>query len=227
MAGILRRVLDVKGVVKTWAEVPLKVQEMAADCGYLEGMQNVICRYKPAAALRQLVDEVNVNSESVRRFREFACYSIVFSANLELDVPVKAVLLHHAASGYARRNGNKPNEQFVMNLTALNLLETVPSDFRDDDWLVVWEKVSVGLMEAGHKRFDEAVYLKIVESMTRNCSSNTAGRREFLARWYVQQRRFEKAIEVLVPVREDDYSAPNQRDRAVAFLDAMLVELAT
>lgn len=224
MSGLLRRLLVVEGLSKTWAEVLPEDQEVATDCGYLEGLQNVVCRYKPAAALCQLTGEQNANTESVRRFKEFANYSLVFSTNLELDVPVKALLVHNAASGYARGNGNKPGEQWALNLMALNLLETVPAHLRDDDWSFVWEKVSVGLMEAGHTTFNEEVYLRVIESMTDNRSKDTAGRRYFLAHRYNQQMRFAGAINMLVSVREDDYSAPNQRERALSLLDKMLIK---
>jgi hypothetical protein len=54
--------------------------------------------------------------------------------------------------------------------------------------------------------------------MVEHRAKDTAGRREWLARRYMNENRRDEAIDILVPACADDYSATNQRDRAMALL---------
>lgn len=213
----LRRILVVEGAAKTIGDIPHEVAEAASALGYLEGLQRVVGEYKPAAAKRQPVDGVNTSDESMTAFRLFAAAMIEGSRSATFAT-VRALYLHDAASGMAKQNGNQPDLQVRLNRSALGILEEVPSNERVDDWWTVYEKVYVGLSEAGHIAFDETTYRAVLNSMASNGSKDTAGRRAFLAEWLVGQGRSVEAVEVLNPVEADTCSAPNQVERARGLL---------
>lgn len=222
----LRHVLRVEGVAQTWQEVPREICQDALDIGYEAGLSLVINMYKPAAKERVAPAGENTNERSVVKFRAFARACEALAADATRPTVARALLLHDAASALSRMNGNTPFMQKIHNLNAMELLESIPPQHRDDDWWCVWEKVVVGLMENGHKDFDPALYEDVIESMEAHHSKDTAGRRAYMARWHEQQGDLARAIAVLEPVERDGYSAPNQRDLAITLLAELRLRVA-
>ncbi len=214
----LREILVVEGLTRNMGELLSSVVEAVSAIGYLEGMRLVIEEYKPAAAKRQPLDGVNVSEESVRAFRAFSGAMTALAEGCHIPV-VQALYLHDAASGLSRGNGNLPDQQVELNRHALLVLGGVSSVLRGDDWWCVYEKVMVGLMEAGHVAFNEDVFRSIIESMKKNHAKDAAGRQAHLAERLAEQDRLDEAIEVLASVEGDTYSAPNQRGYALGLLE--------
>lgn len=197
--------------------------------GYYQAMATVVMVYKPAAAMRVVKDGVNTSAESIARFR--ACserFLAILDAESRTGAPsiVKALIMHNAASCLAAGNGNKPEDQAVLNEAALGTLHAVwggdPSVRESADWHAVNARVMIGLYEHGGRPFDEIVYRRFIESLERFGSKDAAGRRLFLARWLEQHGRRMQAITVLEAVETADYvSAADQIENARAYLTLM------
>jgi len=203
---------------------------------YSPGFTGVVAIYKAGAMLRQLDENGhNVSEASIRLFDSFIemmeqaitdlGYSATDDDGDELIAPpesekriIAALLNHNSASASARVNGNDVKAQGEHNLWSLEQLESVPTEDRDDDWHVVNEKVKAGLLEADHIEWNEEEYNDLLQSMRERHSKDAAGRAAFLARKYMDASRIEEAIEVLVPVEEDTWSAPNQKEAAMKLL---------
>ena len=213
-------VLRWEGQAKFAEDIPWEVQDKARELGYADGLQDVIKKYKAAARLRQMDGGVNINAESKQMFLEFAETQVGRSNVMFRHLPaIRALFAHNGASALAKQNANWPDEQEALNLEARKILEKVPpNSARDVTWWAVYCKVMVGLVENGSVPFKECDYLLILSQMTEHRAKDTAGRREWLARRYVGESRRDEAIEILTPVCADDYSAPNQRERAMVLL---------
>ncbi len=204
---------------------------------YSSAFAGVVVIYKAAAMLRRLEEGYNVAEESIRLFDAFIEVMNQMIIDLgfvdpednpddETPPPVEtrehviaALLSHNVASANAAVNADDPEMQRECNLWSLNMLNGVPEDQRDDDWHVVYEKVCAGLYEAGHIDWDEEGYNDLLRSMTERHSKDAAGRAAFLARKYMDASRIDEAVEVLAPVeKDDDWSAPNQKEAAMKLL---------
>lgn len=216
----LRQILAAEGTYSSCSEIPSDILHAAYLKEYEDGLSAVVAVYKTAARLRKKVDGLNFNPDSVAMFRTFArsCENIPHE---DMSAVVCALYVHNAASAFANGNGNLPQRQRELNEEALGILNLVLADQRDDDWAVVWEKVVVGLMEAGHMEFDEEKYRQLIASMERGRSKDTAGRKLFYAKWLAKNGRGMEAIDLLTPVRNDTFSAPNQVKEALDWLSGL------
>lgn len=206
----LREIIVWEGKASSMLDIPVEVLKEAQGLGYLTGLTAVLDLYKPGAKLRKKEGDINVNPTSLRFFHCFVEASELL-AELATSPVVQALLLHGGASGSSAGNGNT-GRQPSLNIRARQILLDVPKSEQSDDWWCVYEKVSVGLFESGAIEFDEAEFLRIIESMHNGRSKDTAGRRVFLARRYISESRWDDALALLEVGILDDYSAPNQKE---------------
>lgn len=214
----LAQALVIEGAAQTLDEVTQGLLEAGlwdwADNNSLHKVVSfVVTGYKPAA---------EANERSL--FLVFARQMDTLAQGIQNPV-VKALALHNAATGFGR--GGQLDEQKRHNEEALTTLESITmTASRDADWEVVRSKVMAGLYENGHREWNESFYLiEVLEPMMRLHFKDEAGRRHFLAQRLRNEGRLPEAREFLFPVRQDSWSAANQRDRADALLDALELEL--
>lgn len=212
----LRWLIQQEGALQEFSDVSPEVLVVSARFGYQEGLYLVLDMYKPAGRCRQAPSGVNLNAGSLQGFGSFiqACEDAVSRTT---NPVIQALLLHNAGSASAPHNGNT-RRQVEFNFSANLVLDAIPEASRDDDWQCVWEKVMVALYENDAVQFVEFDYRKILDSMWLHGSKDTAGRREFLAKWLDQRGWRDEALEVLKLVEADATSDPTQRSRALELL---------
>ena len=216
----LAQALVIEGSAQTPDELQRLLHEQglftwASDTGFLNISTGVILFYKPAAAMND-----------PKGFLVFANFTMASVSEVSSRSSVMGALaLHNAATGFGR--GGQLDEQKRLNEEALELLEgIVVTANRDADWEVVRSKVMAGLYENGHREWNEIFYrIEVLEPMTRLRFKDEAGRRHYFAQKLRDEGHLEDARKVLLPVREDTWSASNQRERAGALLDALELEL--
>ena len=240
MALSLREILALEGQTKVDGLKDALV--LLEGHPYSSGFSGVVVIYKGAAGQRRFEDGHNVSEESIRLFDAFVVmmeqniidlgYSVSEEdggddeSDLVTLIPpddnrirvVAALIAHNCASASSVVNGDDVEYQKESNLWALEELDEIPKEDRDDDWHVVHEKVLAGLYEAKHIEWNEEGYNDLLRSMREHHSKDAAGRATYLARKYVDGGRVEEAIEVLELVEEDAWSAPNQKDAAINLL---------
>jgi len=195
----------------------------ARKIDYHHAMRVVVGCCKPARALRSLgPDGINTNEESVAAFRQCAERLLDIADKMDDDV-VKALVLHGAATCYARGNGNKPEDQLILNRTAQTTLLGLSARHQglaeSGDWRTVYAKVLVDLYEQDVRTFVEGPYRRLIHMMECDGSKDAAGRRLFLARWLADAGRREDAIAALEPVEDPDYrSVPDQIEEVLRYL---------
>lgn len=198
--------------------------EYSREIGYYGAMRVVAGCYKPARELRKVgPDGYNTCEESVEAFRACAERFLDIVEQMEDSSIVKALILHNTASCYASVSGNKPEEQELLNRTALTMLLGLAARSKylnkTADWRAVYAKAAVGLYEQGVNTFVEGPYRGLIDIMEAEGAKDAAGRRLFLARWLAAAGRMEDAIAVLEPVEEKGYpSASNQVEEVFAYL---------
>lgn len=168
----------------------------------------VVAKYKPAAAIRNVEDGVNVNEESLAAFRQFSQEALRNGLSGKLWLIASALSIHNAASGLATWNGNEPVRQRELNERAVAMLKTVPEDRRDGNWWEAYRKPMVGLYEGGHVPWNPFDYMRITRRMVETGCKDAGGRVAFLL-----QKFGGDMSQMVQAILDHEIGAQNQRDR--------------